>query len=158
MNQCEPFHAELGAYHDGALATAQSKDVERHLQGCGPCRAELARLDSLDAAIRSMPRTEPSADFAEQFYARMASETRRSPARRSRWMQIGWAGAGALAAAAAAVLLAVRSPQDPAMTGEDWQIVSDEDAFEVVLQEDPDLLYALDALETDDWSDEEGQS
>ncbi len=187
MNQCEPFHAELGAYHDGVLTEAESFELERHLEACGPCRSDLAKLGTLDAAIRTLPRIEPSADFAARFYARLAAEADlapgaaahstvpaaeprpavavgRAPVRRSRWMRLGWAGAGiAAAAAAAAALLAVQEPpQEAVMTGEDWQIVSDEDAFEVVLQEDPDLLLALDALadegSSDGWPNGEGQS
>ena len=202
MTACERFDADLGAYHDGALEEAERVPVGAHLQSCERCQAALERIASLDSAIRALPRSQPSSDFAAQFQARLAQSAatleqehrpvdlaarRRAPGRRP-WRSLGWAGAaGTLAAAAAALFLAVppktTTPVPPAaetaakldepqvvatltedeaqtaanLTGEDWQIVADEEAFELLVNEDEDLdlLYALDALEN--WDDGQGQ-
>jgi anti-sigma factor RsiW len=171
MTGCERFDAELGAYHDEALEVAERTPVELHLQDCERCQGTLARIASLDAALRALPRSEPSPDFAAQFRARIgqaeatgagqADRAQEAPAARGRaprrrgWRSLGWVGAAGTAAAAAAAALLLAVPPEETLTGEDWEIVADQEAFELLVDEDEDLdlLYALDALEN--W--DEGQ-
>jgi|SRR5580658_3055705 anti-sigma factor RsiW len=52
MADCE-FENLLTAYHDGALDAARRAEVDRHIQGCPACAAELAQLRSLSQLIES---------------------------------------------------------------------------------------------------------
>jgi hypothetical protein len=51
--------ADLADYAEGALAPERLSAVERHLAGCGPCRAEVASWRGLFAGFEALPR--PSA-------------------------------------------------------------------------------------------------
>jgi anti-sigma factor RsiW len=46
--------ARLSAYLDGELPSDEAADVERHLRGCTECSRELAILNRLGGAMRSM--------------------------------------------------------------------------------------------------------
>jgi anti-sigma factor RsiW len=156
MTDCRPFAGDLGAFHDGELDGAPRLALERHLTGCAACRAQLAELKMLDRAIRALPRIAPAADFESRLQERLAFESqpaslaRRAPARprRSRWLHAGGLISG-LAAAVALLFWMGGVDSTRPMDGEDWQIVADEQTFDLLLDQDHDLLYALDVLE--DW-------
>jgi anti-sigma factor RsiW len=159
MIDCRPFAEDLGALHDGELDGAPRLALERHLTACAACRAQLAGMKALDGAIRALPRIAPAGDFESRLRDRLALEaqpaaptTRRAPlrTRRSRWLQVGSLVSG-LAAAAAVLFWMDGVDSTRPMDGEDWQIVADEQTFDLLLDGDHDLLYALDVLE--DWED-----
>jgi hypothetical protein len=50
----------LARYLDGAAPPALTDRVERHLMGCGDCRATVVRLRSARAAVRTLPLVTPS--------------------------------------------------------------------------------------------------
>ena len=52
MSDC-PFSQQLGAYHDGELDAQGRAAVERHLQQCSVCAAELAQLRALSGLFAS---------------------------------------------------------------------------------------------------------
>jgi anti-sigma factor RsiW len=59
--------AELSGYADGELPAAERAWWDEHLDGCATCRAELARIEALRAAIRrELPTLVPSAEFRDE--------------------------------------------------------------------------------------------
>ncbi|MEA3403277.1 MAG: zf-HC2 domain-containing protein [Armatimonadota bacterium] len=112
--RCTEVRARLAEYQLGALDEAESAAVERHLQSCPECRAELEALERLDALLEPMERVEAPAGLWAEVQARMA------PRQRGVWRSLAqwWRQSPrpALAAAAALVLavgglwLALRSP------------------------------------------------
>ncbi len=56
----EDYQDNIGAYVLGALPELEAELLERHLSGCESCRAEVASLRPVTAAImRSVPQVEP---------------------------------------------------------------------------------------------------
>jgi anti-sigma factor RsiW len=53
------LHEELSAFLDGELDTDETLAVQRHLDGCAPCRHELAAIAAVRSAVRSLPLVEP---------------------------------------------------------------------------------------------------
>lgn len=53
MNECTQA-SRVSAYHDGELSPAVRGELERHLQGCSACAAELGRLRRLSGLAGSM--------------------------------------------------------------------------------------------------------
>lgn len=41
---------------DGMLSSAEMAEIERHVESCGPCRNEYARLSEVVGAVRALPR------------------------------------------------------------------------------------------------------
>jgi anti-sigma factor RsiW len=138
--------ARLDAYLDGELGEAERAAFERELARSPELRRALDARRDLDEALRTLPRAEPSPSFEARFRARLAraleTEERRGWTVRT-W---GWLVAGP-AVAVAALLLLLRSPSLPEP---DWDLVAGAD-FDLVMEEDPDLLRTLDLLEV--WSE-----
>jgi anti-sigma factor RsiW len=93
----------VAAYVDGELDPVEERAVERHLEGCAPCRALVADLRTVRAAAFTLDRREPPADLFERIQARVAAEPRSSP------RLLGWPNTrtawGTWLAAAAALLI-----------------------------------------------------
>jgi anti-sigma factor (TIGR02949 family) len=53
--KCEAARPQLEAYLDGELDRAAGDELEAHLATCVACRAELASLEHLRGALRSLP-------------------------------------------------------------------------------------------------------
>jgi anti-sigma factor RsiW len=45
---------QLSAWHDGELPPGEAAEIERHLQGCTECSRELAIMNMLGGAMRTM--------------------------------------------------------------------------------------------------------
>ncbi len=123
-------HADLGGYVLGRLTDAERRRFEDHLESCEECRAELPELESAAALMESaapavaVPVGLEGRVFVAVEQAALAAEADTvdtSPAavaaqprpRRLRRPVLAW-GAGALAVAAAAVLVAVFASGGPA--------------------------------------------
>jgi anti-sigma factor RsiW len=52
---CLDVQIALHAYVDGELSAEQAASLEQHLAGCAECRAELARLQAVMAALETWP-------------------------------------------------------------------------------------------------------
>lgn len=61
---CERAVLKLKAYSDGELGWIERIRVERHLNGCDQCRAELAAIKKLSNVLRALPVGSPSDDFS----------------------------------------------------------------------------------------------
>jgi anti-sigma factor RsiW len=103
MSKCDKNNERLSAYLDGEVAAEEKAEMERHLAGCDACAQEAAQWQVADTAARSVD--EPSAGAWDGMWRRIGERTSRERIIRVvRWSVVK---AGALAAAAAAVLLAV---------------------------------------------------
>ena len=63
----------LAAYHDDELPSRRQHQVEKHLQGCPTCRAELRALEELSSFLKtdSVPPQTPPQRFAAQVRLRL---------------------------------------------------------------------------------------
>ena len=105
----DDFTLRLHAFADGELDAAEARAVEAHLATCADCRAELAQIRALKAALHDLDFSEVAPDgLAAGIQQRVAAAQLRARA--------AWAG-GVLAAclAGALVLLRPGSPIDDAV-------------------------------------------
>lgn len=94
----------LGAYVLGALEPEERLEVEHHLDGCGACRDELARLspmpsllDRLSAEEVAAGSLDPPAELLDRVLARIDRERRRDHRRLRSWRGLAAAGLAATA-------------------------------------------------------------
>jgi anti-sigma factor RsiW len=147
----EELLLRVDAYLDGELEQAEREEFERELARSPELRRALDARREVDQAIRSLPRAELSPQFEARFRARVARARegggwRERLARSVR--ELGWAVATPLAVAAILLLIGNPGRHDP-----DMQLLGDPDALELVMEEDPEFLFALDVLER--WSGRE---
>ena len=72
--KCEQLNEALVDLVDGRLDGAEQRSVERHLEGCGNCRALVEDLRSIRAAAFMLDRREPKADTWSKLQAAIAAE------------------------------------------------------------------------------------
>jgi anti-sigma factor RsiW len=96
---CEQTSGELVAFLDGELGAEERRTVADHLATCLTCRREMEHLTSVQRMVDTLPRIEPSASFADDFWRRVAAEPTPIASRRRRGSVLRWA-IPALAAAA----------------------------------------------------------
>ena len=65
----EAAKSQLEAYLDGELDRASVDELESHLATCATCRAELASLEELRGALRSLPKHRAPADLRTRLAA-----------------------------------------------------------------------------------------
>jgi anti-sigma factor RsiW len=53
MSECDRIQEWLGAWLDGELPPAKAAEVKLHVEQCSACAAEKARIQRLDAALKS---------------------------------------------------------------------------------------------------------
>lgn len=81
----------LAAYHDGELSSNRRRQVDKHLQDCLTCRAELEAYGELSALLKvdPVPTLPPAERFAAQVRLRLPRvsppRTRQNGGRSSRW-------------------------------------------------------------------------
>ena len=111
MRGCEALVVELPGYVGGKLDASTAVSVQRHLQACSGCQAELRGIEQLDQLLAvSLPSISPSPGFASSFANRLAqemadeeSEQRFSPRALMSWLVQPWL----LPVGAAAVLAVI---------------------------------------------------
>jgi hypothetical protein len=121
-----PNEEELIAYHGGEATRREA--IATHVADCSECRAELARIDAVLAALSSLTVPDPGADYGARVWQKIAP---RLPERRPmRWWEFdssslaaGWrawleprrlAALGAVAALAIVAFVAGRVTKHPA--------------------------------------------
>jgi len=117
MTECEKNNELLSAWLDGELSPAESQALERHVAECAACRRTVDRWRRITDAARDVPER-PEAAW-DEIRSRVAERAERRRVIRV----VGWrvAAAGALAAAAAALLISVHlvfPPGGPAVKAE----------------------------------------
>ena len=81
----------LAAYHDGELPLNRQHQVEKHLQDCPACRAELESFEELSSLLKAdvVPHQTPPQRFAAQVQLRLPralqSRTRQNGEQPPRW-------------------------------------------------------------------------
>jgi hypothetical protein len=112
-----PKEEELIAYHDGEAAGRET--IATHLGDCAECRGELERIDTLLAALNTIPVPDPGEDYGRRVWQQISP---RLPLRRGHWWDFlfnepktvpgyaprRWAAAGAIAALVLAAFIAGR--------------------------------------------------
>jgi anti-sigma factor RsiW len=69
---CEQVRDRLDEYVDGDLTEAEFQEMELHLDGCAPCRAEERQLRALIAQAAALPEEiQPAADLWPDLAARL---------------------------------------------------------------------------------------
>jgi anti-sigma factor RsiW len=92
---CLDVQIALQAYVDGELGAERAALVEQHLAGCRECRAELARLQAVIAALETWPLVAEPIQLTDRIM-RQVKPRPAPPAFRLRWsdLAISMAGAG----------------------------------------------------------------
>jgi len=107
--RCFDVQMELETYVDGELSPERTALLERHLAGCEGCRAELARVQAVVAALETWPLVAEPA----QLTARVMAQVRPRPvlpAFRIQWSDLAISLAGASLVFAAALLWRTLAP------------------------------------------------
>jgi anti-sigma factor RsiW len=111
IDPCRDLRGALGAAALGGGDPADDIALRAHLDGCAACRAELRELTLVARALAAIPLAavdaapaEPSGELGSRVLERVARER---GTRRSRRVRRTFAGAGAFASLAAAVIAAV---------------------------------------------------
>ncbi|HYL84465.1 MAG TPA: hypothetical protein VE263_09540 [Candidatus Angelobacter sp.] len=104
---------ELIAYREGM--SAERAAVAEHLHGCDECRAELARIEAVLAALDSMSVPDPGDDYGRRLWQQIAPHL---PEKRVRWWQTWFepknlVALGAVAALIVAAFLIGRHSRQP---------------------------------------------
>ena len=121
-----PKEEQLIAYHDGE--PAERAAIGAHLADCPTCRAELARIDALLAAVSSLPAPDPGEDYGARVWQQISQ---RLPAKRAHWWNFfprttwshnfftpqRWAAVGGVAVLVLAAFLAGRISKRPVAPG-----------------------------------------
>ncbi|MEX2206180.1 MAG: zf-HC2 domain-containing protein [Myxococcota bacterium] len=160
---CAERRAALVAYLDEELGPAERAELETHLAGCEACQAALAAERRLTVALASLPAVEPPRDFEARFWARLAREGEGGGARVARerdppasfferlFSRRFALSLGGAAAAAVALVLALRVPSEPDV---DLQIVANGEDLELLEDPDLELIEVVDVLE--EWDGDQG--
>ncbi len=154
MSGCRRWGTELGAYLDGELPAAARISLDGHLPDCGECREALEAQRALELELQALPRIEPSPQFEARFWARLARSGALTPRRgwfRSWRLRVAEA---AFVAAGVGALAWLVTLGDAALPEVDWEIVAEGERFELLLDEDHELLWSLEVLEAWDGSEE----
>jgi len=127
--RCRLVAGRLVDYAGGTLPARHHRRLERHLAGCAACRAALAALRDVPAALHTDAVPDPGEAFwtAQRAAVRRALATLPEPQRQP-WLALPWRPGwpAALAAATAAVVLAVWTlmPGGPVGSGAPMQLAS----------------------------------
>lgn len=112
------YKAELSAYLDGELPTAEQPVVFAHMAFCTECRNELYELDGARIAIRALPRLDPVLHQATDGDVGVVVPISR---RRISWFVVG----AAAAAFVAFVSFSTSSPQGPTVNLDSFLVQHD---------------------------------
>jgi anti-sigma factor RsiW len=121
MSGCDRFDPRLGAYRDGELGAVERWRVRRHLTRCRSCRESLDALSEVGSWVRAALQADDHDPGAPDLWTAIAAQlpiaatpAPTAPRRPRRGFAVP-AGAGVLAAAAAAgfLLLRVGIPNPP---------------------------------------------
>ncbi|MFO7897463.1 MAG: zf-HC2 domain-containing protein [Planctomycetota bacterium] len=120
---CAEIRHLLDEYVDGELSAEREAAVDRHLAECPTCRAELEAVERTAELVRSLPREPAPPGLAEAVAARV----RRSARRRRRAAALRWIGVGGWLAAAATLIVVIKTgsgPPEPGRTAERTKVTA----------------------------------
>jgi anti-sigma factor RsiW len=104
-----PDALRLSAFFDGELEAAPAADVERHLQECASCRAQLQELEQMRTALRAVSATQQVPKALRERVTRALDQEPKSGIARPVQRRPFWWGvlSGGVATAAAALFAVV---------------------------------------------------
>ena len=102
---CHDYSDAIAEFVDGSLDPARQRELERHVEGCGACRALVADLKSIQAAAFTLDRLELPPHLLTALHTRIAQEPRPSSGGRLLAFPTSRTGRMAWLAAAAALLV-----------------------------------------------------
>jgi anti-sigma factor (TIGR02949 family) len=105
---CDDVRRQLGPYLDGELDRAAIDALEAHLPGCATCRAELRSLETLRAALRSVPREPAPQDLRLRILKAAPEAPIGSAPHRGAWAMAAMLMLGAMLGVLAASLWTMR--------------------------------------------------
>ncbi len=74
MSNCDIFEEKLPAYLEGVLPEAEGREMMKHLEACGHCRAVLADLKKTGAILAGLEEKAPPPWFIQKVMARVREE------------------------------------------------------------------------------------
>ncbi len=97
---------QISAYLDGELTRLEIEQLQAHLSSCGKCAAEIQEVQTVRAAVRSLPMLELPAGLVAEADAEVV------PLRRNKGF---WVGAAAAAVALIIAIAALVTPSSPSI-------------------------------------------
>ena len=108
VNPCKD-ESLLSALMDEALPAKHAAAVRRHMESCAVCRQRFEALQHTDAMLRDMEPLEPSPEFEQTFWRKVAELGENRPQRSwLRFLLSGWRpllATGVMAGLMAAILI-----------------------------------------------------
>src|ERR671917_1159038 len=71
----DPFEELQGPYVLGELSAEEERELERHLEGCSPCRSRLDHLRQTHALLRGASTAAPPSEVKDQVLSQVRGET-----------------------------------------------------------------------------------
>lgn len=130
---CREAMLKMDDWLDGELSSDEAERVRAHVESCAACTAEVASRRSLHEAVAALPRdVEPDLDLWSSIAPRLEGAPARQPRfspRLPAWSPAGYAWRGALAAAAATLLImGSRELRSRNGAGAEWNVTALEGA------------------------------
>ena len=82
--RCKAMFAELSNYLDEQLDDSLCEELERHLNGCGPCKAFLSSLEATIEQCRKSPAEEPDREKAVELRTKLLADYERMVTKNTR--------------------------------------------------------------------------
>jgi anti-sigma factor RsiW len=136
----------IDAYLDGELGLDERTAFEEEIERSPALREALAQRRDLDNAVRALPSAEVSPQFEARFRARLARAE--DAGGRLSFLELARPWAAVLSGPALAAAALIFFLGNPSLPDSDWALITDAEAFELIMDEDPNLLATLDLLET----------
>lgn len=110
-SSCRQFQRQHAEFVDGCLSDEAQRAGRAHLDECPVCARQDVQIRRSLMALQSLPMIEPSADFRDRLFDRLAREQLHYSPVPSR--HVRWGMAAAIAAASVALLFAASSRSRP---------------------------------------------
>lgn len=110
-SSCRQFQRQHAEFVDGCLSDEAQRAGRAHLDECPVCARHDVRIRRSLMALQSLPMIEPSADFRDRLFERLAREELHYSPVPSR--HVRWGMAAAIVAASVALLFAASSRSGP---------------------------------------------
>lgn len=107
---CEKARANISDYVDGELSPSDSAALNRHLSGCGKCKAEVETLRKAISALEGLPSIPAPTQILESVQRHVAANPKNAPGETVIFSK-GWRWAAAAAGIAALLAIAVLMSQ-----------------------------------------------